>query len=72
MNYLKVKDSEELVRDTSSSAILNTDNDALQAYKAKKSRDARIEKLLVEHEEFKNDLQEIKSLLKNLVGQRSQ
>lgn len=72
MNYLKVKDSEELVRDTGSSAILNTDNDALQAYKAKKSRDARIEKLLVEHEEFKNDLQEIKSLLKNLVGQRSQ
>lgn len=72
MTYLKVKDSEELVRDTGSSAILNTDNDALRAYKAKKNRDARIEKLLIEHEEFKNDLQEIKDLLRSLVGHKSQ
>jgi hypothetical protein len=72
MTYLKVKDSEELVRDTGSSAILNTDNDALRAYKAKKNRDARIEKLFAEHEEIKNDLQEIKDLIRSLVGHKSQ
>lgn len=70
MTYVKVKDAEELVRDTGSSAILNTDNESLRLYKAKKQREAKIEKLFAEHEELKSDLQEIKSLLRDLVGQK--
>ena len=69
MKYLKVKDSEELVRDTSSSAILNTDITALQAYKEKKRRENNLTRVMEEHELMKQDLQEIKSLLKQIVGQ---
>jgi len=69
MRYVKVKDSEELVRDTSSSAILNTDNSALQAYKEKRRRETNLTRIMEEHELMKQDLQEIKSLLKQIVGQ---
>jgi predicted transcriptional regulator len=68
MQYLKVKEAEELVRDTSSSAILNTDMDALKAYKLKKSKDNRLEQIAREHEEIKRDMNEIKDLLKELLG----
>lgn len=68
MQYLKVKEAEELVRDTSSSAILNTDMDALKAYKLKKSKDNKLEQIAKEHEEIKRDMNEIKDLLKELLG----
>ena len=69
IQYIKVKDSEELVRDISSSAILNTDNSALQAYKEKRRRETNLTRVMEEHELMKQDLQEIKSLLKQIVGQ---
>jgi hypothetical protein len=68
--YLKVKDEESLVRDTSSSAILNTDSLALQSYKTRKAKEAAIDRVLREHDELKSELREIKGLLKDLVGQR--
>lgn len=68
--YLKVKDEEGLVRDPSSLAILNTDRLALQSYKTRKARESAIDKVLREHGELKEELREIKSLLKDLVGQR--
>jgi hypothetical protein len=68
MQYLKVKEAEELVRDTSSSAILNTDMDALKAYKLRKTKDNRLEQIAREHEEIKRDMNEIKDLLKELLG----
>ncbi len=70
MEYLKVKDEEGLVRDTSSSAILNTDSLALKNYKARKVKEAAIDRVLKEHDELRQELREIKSLLKDLVGQR--
>lgn len=69
MQYLKVKDHEDLVRDPNTSAILNTDNAALRAYKEKKARDAKMNLVLDEYESMKRDVEEIKSLLKQLVGQ---
>lgn len=68
MQYLKVKEAEELVRDTSSSAILNTDMDALKAYKLRKTKDNKLEQIAREHEEIKRDMNEIKDLLKELLG----
>ena len=70
MRYLKVKDSEELVRDTSSSAILNTDNEALKAYKARKAKEAAIDRVVREHAELRSDVEEIKNLLKELLRQK--
>lgn len=68
--YLKVKDTEELVRDTSSSAILNTDNMALKAYKARKAKEALVDQLARENEEIKTELAEIKELLRQIVGHK--
>lgn len=70
VRYVKVKDEDGLVRDTSSSAILNTDSLALKNYKAKKAKEAMIDRVLHEHEELRQELREIKNLLKDLVGQR--
>ena len=68
MQYLKVKDAEELVRDADSSAILNTDNNSLKSYKLKRKRETQIDNMLVEHQELKKDIDEIKNLLKALIG----
>ena len=70
MRYLKVEGSEELVRDTSSSAILNTDNEALKAYKARRAKEAALDQVVREHAEMKSDIHEIKNLLKELLRQK--
>jgi hypothetical protein len=70
VKYLKVKGNEELVRDTSSSAILNTDNEALNAYKARRAKEAAIEQVVREHADMKSDIEEIKNLLKELLRQK--
>lgn len=68
--YLRVKEAEELVRDTSSSAILNTDNTALKAYKARKAKEAMVDQIARENAEIKTELAEIKNLLRQIVGQK--
>lgn len=69
MKYLKVKDAEELIRDTNSSAILNTDNSGLAQYKARKQKEAMIDRVIQEQVELKKEIGEIKNLLKQLIGQ---
>lgn len=68
-HYLKVKDAVDLVRDTRSTAILNTDNAALRAYKERRRRESDLNRVMEEHASMKQDIQEIKSLLKQLIGQ---
>jgi hypothetical protein len=66
MNYLKVKD-ENLVRDVASKAILNVDNESLQIYKNKKKKNQIINMLQEENKQLKNELMEIKQLLKEIL-----
>ena len=66
--YIKVKDNQDLVRDTKSSALLNTDTLALKAYKHKKNKELQLENVFKEHEELKKDMNDIKDLLKELLG----
>lgn len=68
--YLRVKEAEELVRDINSSAILNTDNAALKAYKARKAKESVVDQLVRENFEIKKELDEIKHLLRQIVGQK--
>lgn len=70
MRYLRVKDSEDLVRDTESSAILNTDDAGLRAYRDRKRREAAVSRVIEEHESIKDELREIKALLTQIIGQR--
>jgi hypothetical protein len=52
---------------TSEGFLINKDNNALAAYKAKRSRDQELHQLKEEVTSMKSDLTEIKELLKGLV-----
>lgn len=47
--------------------LVNKDNDALQAYKARKLKEVRLEKMEEEFSNIRKDVQEIKELLRGLV-----
>lgn len=47
--------------------LINKDNTALAAYKSKKARDRELDKMKEEVSSMKDDLKEIKELLKGLV-----
>ena len=55
-----------LKRDEMSGAVLNTDNSSLEAYKQARSQRDELNKLREENAAFKNELAEIKELLKAL------
>jgi len=61
---VKIIDREDLIKDTTSGAVINTDNIALE--KAIKRKAAAVEKNN-EIETLKNDVSEIKSLLKQIL-----
>jgi hypothetical protein len=68
--YLKVTDEPNLVRDTKSKAILNVNNDALNKYKQERERLVQMQKVILEHEEIKKDISEIKQLLLQLMDRK--
>ena len=61
MKETPIENNENLVRDKETSAVLNTNNNALQAYKKRREKEMEIEQL-------KDDVSEIKSLLKQLLN----
>ena len=68
--YLKVTDEPNLVRDTKSKAILNVNNDALNKYKQERERLVQMQKVILEHEEIKKDISEIKQLILQLMDRK--
>lgn len=69
-DFLKVKDNKDLVRQTKSNAILNTNLKELNKYREEREEKLKLKRLADESEQMKNDIQEIKSLLKQLLGQK--
>ena len=70
MSILKVKDHKNLVRDTRSKAILNTDLLKMREAKRRKRQDITLETLTQEVNVIKNEFQEIKNLLKQIAKKR--
>jgi predicted house-cleaning noncanonical NTP pyrophosphatase (MazG superfamily) len=68
--YIKVKDYPNLVRDKKSNAILNTDRDSLNKYKEEREYQAKIKRVVEENDKLKNDVNEIKTLLYQILGQK--
>ena len=64
MNHLKVKDNDHLYRDVNTGAIINTDNSAFEKYKRSKLKFQNMEHEL---NYLKDEISEIKNLLKQLV-----
>ena len=70
MNTIKVKNHTHLVRDSKTKAILNADIIGLRKRNEKISSTVTLETLTQEVNVIKNDFQEIKSLLRQIVAKR--
>tara|TARA_Y100001938_G_scaffold148015_2_gene230578 strand:+ start:392 stop:625 length:234 start_codon:yes stop_codon:yes gene_type:complete len=66
-NFLKVEDAVGWYRRVDSTAIVNTDLDALAQYKKKKKYSQRVNNVLEEVEELKTEISDIKGLLHQLI-----
>jgi|SaaInlStandDraft_1057018.scaffolds.fasta_scaffold15934_2 hypothetical protein len=67
MSYIPTEVS-NLVKDTESGALLNTDKNALQAYKMRRKNASRINTIESDVADVKEELSEIRSLLLQLVN----
>ena len=68
--YVQVKDEKDLVRDPNSKAILNTNIEALHAYKIRKQTYAKIEKIDQLEDKVKsieNKIDEVLTTLKKVL-----
>ena len=66
-NLIKVKESPNLVRDTSSQAILNTDKTALLAYKKTRNKQLEINSAVDDINNMKQDINELKTLMQRIL-----
>jgi len=68
MKFVKVKDHPSLKRDTYTQAVINTSNSEYEEYK-RIQENASIRSRIIENEinSLKNDISEIKSILKQIV-----
>jgi hypothetical protein len=67
MEYIKVKDHPDLVREAASNAILNIDNRALNKYKEEREEKRRLMNVMKENENLRSEVDEIKQMLKALT-----
>lgn len=65
---LRVKDNEKFVRDSNNLAILNTDENALKKHEMKMEQLRKQKERDKEIEEIKNDLTELKLMLRELIN----
>ena len=63
--YVKIEDHEDLVKDKTSGAVLNINNDALKAYKMARKKNVDMQNRM---NKMEDDISEIKSLLKELIS----
>ena len=67
MDYLKVSGHDGLVRDQNTGAIINVDNSAIEARRKSKHLNSALEDINM----LKNEISEIKSLLRELIKNAS-
>lgn len=65
--YLKVKGQPDFVKDVSTNALLNKNNNALQAYKNTKAQSRRMNELEEKVDDLSSDIKEIKEMLMGLT-----
>ena len=65
--YAKVRDNPDLVRDMGNQAILNSNVDALTAYKKRRQKEREVLESLDDINSMKQEMQEIKSLMQRIL-----
>lgn len=68
--FLKVKEDKDLIRSADSKAILNTNLKELNKYRQEREEKLKLKRLSEDSEKMKSDIEEIKSLIKQLIGQK--
>jgi pimeloyl-CoA synthetase len=72
MKYVKVKDKDNLLRDTTSNGIVNSDEESykqyVENYKRQLNSTKKVDFLQQQVDEIKNDVSEIKDLLLKLIN----
>lgn len=71
MEKLVKTDIPDLVRDMDSRAILNTNTNEYLAYKTKRDRERKLNSVVDEIDQIKQDMADIKSMLQQIIGNRS-
>lgn len=71
MSYIKVEGHDNLVRDASTGAIINTDKSVLIESRKYNNGSSSIKQLQCEVEVLKNELLDIKNLLRELISNAS-
>ena len=69
-NYLKIEDAPDLVKDTNSGAVLNTNVQALEAYRKRREKLNKTEQLENRVTTIENTLNELKSLLIAVLAEK--
>lgn len=67
-NYIKVQDHKNLLRQKGSKGVINCDTEELNKYKLEREYKMKIARVVKEHDEMKTDLNEIKDMLRTLLG----
>jgi len=65
--YVKVKDNPNLVRDTRSQAVLNSDVDGLAAYKKRREKQHQMESAADDINTMKQDINDLKTLMQRIL-----
>ena len=60
-------EEKNLVRDTNSQAVINTDSTAFKMYKAKREHDKKANDLVQDVTDLKQDMHEIKQMLHSIL-----
>ena len=72
MSYIKVKNSNHLVRDTESNCIINTNKSEYQQYLARKQQKQsevnKVDNLERDVSTLRNEITEIKDMLRSLIN----
>jgi hypothetical protein len=69
-DYLKIEDAPDLVKDTRSGAILNTNVRALEAYRKKREKSDKVDKLETKIVSLEQTINELKSLVIAVLAEK--
>lgn len=71
IDFLKIEDAPDLVKDTSSGAVLNTNLKSLEAYRKQRDKAKKVEHLEHRIVALEATVQDLKNLLTKLIEKRN-
>jgi len=71
MEYLKVRDHKDLIRDKNSKAILTKDTETLNKYKEERALRLKLASIAEDYDGLKSEVGEIKDMLKLILERTS-